>query len=70
MACLVHESLTVDFACPHDRFKMSPLYVDHNHDTDTVRALACGPCNSALGLSNDDPTTLRQMADYLERYAA
>ena len=54
----------------NDRFKMSPLYVDHNHDTDTVRALACGTCNSALGLSNDDPTTLRQMADYLERYAA
>ena len=54
----------------HDRFKMSPLYVDHNHDTGVVRALACGPCNSALGLSNDDPTTLRQMANYLERTAA
>ena len=54
----------------HDRFKMSPLFVDHNHDTGIVRALACATCNSALGHSKDDPATLRKMAEYLEKYAA
>ncbi len=51
-----------------ERYKMSSLYVDHNHATGVVRALACSTCNSALGLSDEDPTTLRQMADYLEQF--
>ena len=51
-----------------ERYKMSSLYVDHNHATGVVRALACSTCNSALGLSDEDSTTLRRMADYLEGF--
>ena len=52
----------------HDRFKMSPLYVDHSHDTGLVRALTCGTCNTAIGHAKDDSATLRRMADYLEQF--
>ncbi len=50
----------------HERFKMSPLYVDHDHTTGLARALTCGPCNTALGLVLENPDRLRRMADYLE----
>ena len=50
--------------------------VDHDHnccpDNKTcgkcVRALLCVKCNSALGLLNDDPTSLRAAALYVEKY--
>jgi hypothetical protein len=42
------------------------LCVDHNHTTDKPRGLLCKPCNSALGFAQDDPDTLRRLADYLD----
>lgn len=41
--------------------------IDHDHSTGLVRGLLCGGCNSALGHAFDDPSILRQLADYLER---
>jgi hypothetical protein len=50
--------------------QMDPyLVVDHCHDSGAVRGFLCGGCNSALGYAKDNPTTLRALADYLERAA-
>lgn len=46
------------------------LSVDHDHDSDAVRDLLCNPCNTTLGLMNNDPELLRKAAAYLERWAA
>lgn len=44
------------------------LVVDHDHETDRVRALLCDHCNLALGLYDDNPTLLRRAASYLEAH--
>lgn len=46
------------------------LHIDHDHVTGTVRGVLCKPCNSALGLAEDDPARLRALADYLEARCA
>lgn len=48
--------------------KLRDLAVDHDHVTGKVRALLCTDCNVVLGLVNDAPALLREMADYLERH--
>jgi hypothetical protein len=45
------------------------LHVDHDHGSGAVRDLLCRPCNQALGLTRDDPSRLRALAEYLERHS-
>jgi hypothetical protein len=40
---------------------------DHCHRTQKVRGVLCRPCNLALGFASDTPSTLRRLADYLEK---
>jgi hypothetical protein len=42
------------------------LAVDHDHETGKVRGLLCLKCNRILGLADDNPEILRNLADYLE----
>jgi hypothetical protein len=48
--------------------KVRSLAVDHDHATGRVRSLLCTDCNTVLGLADDSPQRLRDMADYLERH--
>ena len=41
------------------------LVVEHNHDTGEVRGIVCNRCNTALGMSDDSPTRLLALAQYL-----
>jgi recombination endonuclease VII len=55
-------------------FKSRFIHVDHDHTHCAPhtscpvcrRGLTCHRCNTAIGLANDDPATLRRMADALE----
>lgn len=48
--------------------KKRKLVIDHHHDTNTVRDLLCGPCNSALGLMCEDVEILKQAIRYLRTH--
>lgn len=43
-----------------------PLHVDHNHVTNEVRGLLCGECNKGIGSLKENPTILRNAAEYIE----
>jgi hypothetical protein len=48
--------------------KRKRLCVDHNHSTNKVRDLLCGPCNSALGLLEENTAVLARAIEYLNRH--
>lgn len=41
------------------------LAVDHCHKTHQIRGLLCRPCNSAIGLFNEDPVRIQNALNYL-----
>ena len=55
---------------PSGKGRNSKLHVDHDHQTDEVRALLCHRCNNALGLLCDDAEIAQRAADYLKKFNA
>lgn len=51
--------------CQCSFIRPEELEVDHCHETDNVRGLLCGKCNRALGLFNDDISSLERAIKYL-----
>ena len=60
--CLQPETLL------HQNGNVRRLVVDHNHETDEVRALLCTKCNLMVGNSLDNPELLERAAEYLRRF--
>jgi hypothetical protein len=46
------------------------LFVDHCHNTGTVRGLLCTKCNTVIGMANDSLEIIRRAVKYLEKYEA
>lgn len=44
------------------------LVVDHDHDTQEVRALVHQACNAVIGYSYEDPRLLLAAVEYLHKY--
>ncbi len=54
--------------CKRSMDHMGTPCIDHCHSIGSVRGLLCGHCNRMLGHSKDNPTTLREGANYLEEH--
>lgn len=48
-----------------NQFKGQRLNVDHCHVTGKVRKLLCAPCNTALGLLEEDRERVKKLYDYI-----
>ena len=53
----------------HQNSLTRKLCVDHNHDTEEIRSLLCGKCNTAIGLLNDDPALAETISKYLLKFS-
>jgi hypothetical protein len=53
--------------CPGCGAENVEFHVDHDHSTGRIRGLLCERCNWAAGNCGDNPQTLRNLADYIER---
>ena len=52
--------------CPACGTFADPLHLDHDHATGEKRGWLCPACNTALGLLQDNPTTLQNLIEYLK----
>ena len=48
--------------------KRQALCVDHDHETNKVRGLLCGPCNLGIGKLADDPVIIQSAVNYLIKH--
>lgn len=53
-----------------ERYGKERLVVDHCHKSGAFRALLCGPCNSAIGMFQEDIGILENAITYLRSMAA
>lgn len=57
----------LDIGTPCDICGRRATDVDHDHSTGEVRGFLCGPCNTSIGLLQDNPALLIRAADYVKR---
>ena len=48
--------------------KEKKLVVDHCHVSGKIRELLCGPCNTSLGLLNEDITVIQNLIKYIRKH--
>ena len=48
--------------------KEKKLVVDHCHVSGKIRELLCGPCNTSLGLLNEDINILQNLIKYIRKH--
>lgn len=41
------------------------LCIDHDHQSDRIRGVLCGKCNTAIGMFDDDPNRMEKAAAYV-----
>lgn len=51
--------------CKRAKGTTKKLAIDHDHKTEYVRGLLCGPCNKILGHLRDDPQLAMGIYEYL-----
>lgn len=54
--------------CCYTCGKKRQLHVDHNHTTGITRKLLCSPCNTSLGLVDEDVIVLNNLINYLKEH--
>lgn len=59
------------YVCNKEEFEAGSkgLVVDHNHATGQVRKLLCSPCNTALGLLNEDIGIFTSLIEYVKEHS-
>jgi len=55
-------------ACNYGLDEDHKLFVDHCHETDTVRGLLCHWCNSAEGFLKSDPEVAKGLTKYMRKH--
>lgn len=50
------------------RGKLVRMALDHDHKTGKPRGILCIKCNRALGLLEENPTTINNLIDYIKKY--
>jgi hypothetical protein len=54
--------------CGTDKPGAKGWCIDHCHRSGRVRAILCNPCNTVLGLIDEDPEVLRALARLAEQF--
>lgn len=53
--------------CDTQLHKGKNIAIDHCHKTGIVRGIICRPCNSAMGMFNDNPALIERAIEYLKK---
>ena len=48
--------------------ELTEPHVDHDHETNQLRALLCGSCNRAIGLLQDSVLVVESALAYLKKW--
>lgn len=65
-SCAICKTPLALYGSKEDKYKIAN--VDHCHSSGIVRGLLCNKCNVGIGALMDNPTVLRNAAEYLETF--
>lgn len=64
---LIEQNYSCAICLRHESFFKKKLFVDHHHESGTVRMLLCNSCNILIGHSFESPELLKRAIAYLEK---